>query len=173
MVVVEALDSILPIIEEKLRDSALKYLRKKKIKVLLGKRILSAEEGRIVLDDDTVIKADTFVWTCGIHGSEFTSQIDITKGKEAFGKCSIASSSGIHGMSGSRFHVDEVRVAAKRGRILVNQFMQTSDYPDIYAVGDNMWFVEEGNALPQIVETALQTGESAAENINCRNNRKE
>ena len=164
-IVVEALDSILPIIEENLRKKALKYLDKKGVEVLLGKRILSAEEGKIILDDNSEIKADTFIWTCGIHGSEFTSQIDITKGKEAFGKCSIASASGIHGMSGSRFHVDEVRVVAKRGRILVNEYMQTADHSDIYAVGDNMWFVEEGNALPQIVETALQTGETAAKNI--------
>ena len=165
LIVIEALDSILPIIEERLRAKALKYMTKKGIKVLLGKRILESADGKVVLDDGTVINAGTFVWTCGIHGSEFTSRIDIAKGSEAFGKCSIASASGIHGMSGSRFEVDEVRVVAKRGRILVNKYMQTPDHSDIYAVGDNMWFIEEEKPLPQIVETALQTGKTAAENI--------
>ncbi len=165
LIVIEALDSILPIIEENLREKALKYMTKKGIRVFLGKRILESSDGKVILDDATEINAGTFVWTCGIHGSEFTSQIDIAKGSEAFGKCSIASASGIHGMSGSRFEVDEVRVVAKRGRILVNKYMQTPDHPDIYAVGDNMWFIEEEKPLPQIVETALQTGKTAAENI--------
>ena len=165
LIVIEALDSILPIIEENLRAKAFKYMRKKGIQVFLGKRILEVSDGSVVLDDGTEIDAGTFVWTCGIHGSEFTSRIDIEKGSEAFGKCSIASASGIHGMSGSRFEVDEIRVVAKRGRILVNKFMQTPDHPDIYAVGDNMWFIEDEKPLPQIVETALQTGKTAAENI--------
>ena len=68
-------------------------------------------------------------------------------------------------MSGCRFEEDETYIVGKRGRILVNNLMQTADYHDIYAVGDNLWFVEEGKVLPQIVETALQTGECAAENI--------
>jgi NADH dehydrogenase len=35
----------------------------------------------------------------------------------------------------------------------------------VFPVGDNLWFVEDGKPLPQIVETALQTGETAAHNI--------
>ena len=165
MVVVEALDSVLPIIEEPLRKKVVKYLRKKGTEIILGARIIGAVEGKVLLAEGGEIKTDTFIWTCGIHGSEFTSKIDLTKGHTARGECSMASSEGIHGMCGCRFEDDERYVVGKRGRILVNDFMQTVDYDDVYAVGDNLWFVENEKVLPQIVETALQTGATAAENI--------
>ncbi|MDC7225165.1 MAG: NAD(P)/FAD-dependent oxidoreductase [Spirochaetales bacterium] len=165
MVVVEALDSVLPIIEEPLRKKAVKYLKKKGAEIILNARITGAAEGKILLADGSEIKTDTFIWTCGIHGSEFTSKINLTKGHTARGECSIASAEGIHGMCGCRFDEDERYVVGKRGRILVNEYMQTDDYENVYAVGDNLWFVEKEKVLPQIVETALQTGETAAENI--------
>lgn len=165
MMVVEALDTVLPIIEEKLRKKTVKYMEKKGTEIILGARITGAAEGKVLLADGTEILTDTFVWTCGIHGSEFTSRIDLTKGHTARGECSVASAEGIHGMSGCRFEDDERYVVGKRGRILVNEFMQTVDYDNVYAVGDNLWFLENEKVLPQIVETAMQTGETAARNI--------
>ena len=43
--------------------------------------------------------------------------------------------------------------------------MQSVDRSDVYVVGDIQWYVEEEHVLPQVVETALQTGEAAAKNI--------
>ena len=165
IIVVEAMDRVLPIIEEPLRKKAEKYMRKHGIEIMLKSPIVAAEENLVILQNGESIKTETFVWTCGIHGSEFTSRIPLEKGHTARGECSIASEEGIHGMSGCHFEEDETYIVGKRGRILVNDLMQTADYHDIYAVGDNLWFVEEGKVLPQIVETALQTGECAAENI--------
>jgi len=165
MMVVEALDTVLPIIEENLRKKAVRYLEKKGTEIILNARITGAAEGKVLLADGSEIATDTFIWTCGIHGSEFTSRIDLTKGHTARGECSFASVDGIHGMSGCRFDDDERYVVGKRGRILVNEFMQTDDYDNVYAVGDNLWFLENKKVLPQIVETALQTGDVAARNI--------
>jgi len=54
----------------------------------------------------------------------------------------------------------------KKDRIVVNKHLQTLEYPYVYAIGDNMEFTEEdGEVLPALVETALQSGECAAENI--------
>ncbi len=53
----------------------------------------------------------------------------------------------------------------KRGRLLVNDYMQSPDYPNVYVVGDVAWYVEGKRVLPQIVETAVQTGATAAHNI--------
>ena len=116
---------------------------------------MGAEEGKVFLADDTVIDTDTFVWTCGIHGSEFTARIDLEKGQEARGKCSYASADGIHGMCGCRFEEDETYIVGKRGRILVDEYMQTPKYHNVFAVGDNLWFVENEKVLPQIVETVI------------------
>lgn len=54
----------------------------------------------------------------------------------------------------------------KRGRIEVNSYLQTIEYPEVYAIGDNAhtpW--QDEKALPALVEAALQTGETAAHNI--------
>jgi len=54
----------------------------------------------------------------------------------------------------------------KKDRIVVNKHLQTVEYPYVYAIGDCMEFVEEnGEALPALVETAMQSGECAAKNI--------
>ncbi len=165
IVIAEAMDRILPIIEEPLRKKTEKYLRKKGVEIRLNSPIVAAEENLVIFKDGGSLSTETFVWTCGIHGSEFTSRTTLEKGHTARGECSYASSEGIHGMCGCRFEEDETYIVGKRGRILVDEFMQTAEDPAIYAVGDNMWFVEEGKVLPQIVETAMQTGETAAENI--------
>ncbi len=165
MIVVEAMDTVLPIIEENLRKKSVKYLNKKGCKVILGARITGAAEGKVMLADGSEIETDTLVWTCGIHGSEFTSRINLTKGHTSRGQCSFASADGIHGMLGCRFDENERYVVGQRGRILVDDYMRSVDHNEVYAVGDNMWFLENEKVLPQIVETAIQTGEVAAKNI--------
>lgn len=54
----------------------------------------------------------------------------------------------------------------KNGRIKVNEYLQTLDYPEVYAIGDNAatpW--HDKKILPALVEAALQTGKTAAINI--------
>ncbi|KPU42309.1 NADH dehydrogenase-like protein YjlD [Oxobacter pfennigii] len=53
-----------------------------------------------------------------------------------------------------------------RNRLNANEYMQSLEKPNVYLVGDCAW-VEEGQAksLPQIVEAAVQTAETAAHNI--------
>lgn len=61
---------------------------------------------------------------------------------------------------------------AKRGRIEVNEYMQTSE-PGIYAIGDNACFVDkDGNPMPALVESAMQSAQTAAYNIAAEINNK-
>ncbi len=51
-------------------------------------------------------------------------------------------------------------------RVEVNKYLQTLDYSEIYAIGDNAAAPgDDGKVLPALVEAALQTGECAAENV--------
>lgn len=52
-----------------------------------------------------------------------------------------------------------------RNRIQVNEFMQSMEYTNVYAIGDNAYYEVNGKPFPQVVEAALQTGECAAANI--------
>ncbi len=55
----------------------------------------------------------------------------------------------------------------RRGRVEVNEYMQTVEHSNIYAVGDNCYFeAEEGKGpMPALVESALQSGQCAAHNV--------
>ncbi len=165
VIIVEALDTILPILPPKMQNKAERYLRKKGAEIMTEAPVIGADENTVYLSDERSLDTDTFIWTCGIHGSEFTARIPLTKGQTAKGECSYASAEGIHGMSGCHLEEDERYIVGERGRILVDEEMKSVDYSNVYLVGDIIWHLENEKVVPQIVETALQTGEVAAENI--------
>ena len=165
VIVVEMKDTILPNLPGKPQVKASKYLRKIGCEVMLNTTIVGADEGVVRLEGDRELPTDTFVWTAGIQGSEFTAKIALTKGMCSRDECSVASVEGIHGMAGCHFDEEERYVVGQRGRVLVNQQMQSVDYRNVYLVGDMIWFLEGDKVVPQIVETALQTAETAAENV--------
>lgn len=71
------------------------------------------------------------------------------------------------GVQGCGF-AEEVGLEIDRSkRIKSNENLQAINHKDVYLVGDNVYFIEEGEdrPLPQIVETALQTAETAVNNI--------
>ena len=78
--------------------------------------------------------------------------------------CRFSATQSTCGVKNCTFSPDQY-VVGKRGRLLVNEYMQSVDYSNVYAVGDVSWYLEGGKVLPQIVETAVQTGETAAHNI--------
>ena len=163
--IVEALDTILPILPAKMQKKAERYLKKKGVEIMTEAPVIGADATSVYLSDERSIDTDTFIWTCGIHGSEFSARIPLTKGQSAKGECSYASAEGIHGMSGCRLDEDERYIVGERGRILVDEEMKSVDHSNVYLVGDIIWYLHDEKVVPQIVETALQTGEVAAENI--------
>ncbi len=69
------------------------------------------------------------------------------------------------GVQGADFAAKLGLTMGKRNRVQVNEYMQSMDYPNVYLVGDNAYFEEDGKPVPQIVETAMQTADTAAHNI--------
>jgi len=81
VVCVEALPSILPILEEPLRAKAEGYLKKAGCEIMLGSAIIGAEPGKVLLKDGGVLETDTFIWTCGVKGSSFAGSLEVPMGK--------------------------------------------------------------------------------------------
>jgi NADH dehydrogenase len=125
--------SILPIFNERLVKKSEKYLKRKKIRVIVNAPIIKAEDDLVKLKDGTSIGTRTLIWTCGVQGSSFAASLGLTQGK--------------------------------RNRVQTNEFMQSVDYENVYIVGDNAYYEEDGKPIPQIVEAALQTAETAVYNI--------
>lgn len=164
IVVVEALDAVLPTMPPRLQQRAARYLKRTGVEVMLQSPIVGAGQDMVLLKGDKAIAAKTFVWTCGIQGCEFAANLRLVKGKCSNRLCKFATTQGTCGLKECQFGQDRY-VDGKRGRLLVNERMQTPDYPEVYVVGDVSWYLEGKKVLPQIVETAVQTGATAAHNI--------
>ena len=64
--------------------------------------------------------------------------------------------------------VDQAQVEkAGRGRIVTNGHLQAKDYQDVYVVGDNIFYIPEGEErpVPQMVENAEHSAPVVAHNI--------
>lgn len=138
--VIEALGKILNMLDEKGAAKAEKYLAKKGVQVLKNSPIVELTPDMVKIKDREPIPTNTLIWTAGIQANEDSCE---------YGLC-----------------------LGKAGRIEVNKFLQPIDIDngqpksDAFVVGDISWFEESpGKGNPQIVENAMQTGQTAAKNI--------
>jgi NADH:ubiquinone reductase (H+-translocating) len=81
VVVIEALPSILPMLEEPLRVKAEKYLQKQGCELMIGTPIVGAEPGKVLVKDGAPVETATFIWTCGVKGTEFAASLGLPMGK--------------------------------------------------------------------------------------------
>ncbi|HUZ17495.1 MAG TPA: NAD(P)/FAD-dependent oxidoreductase [Spirochaetia bacterium] len=170
VVVVEALSKICTILPDKLQAKTQRYMERHGTEFMLNSPISRVEPGRLVVNEKsgnpTVIETETFIWTCGIQGCEFAGNLSLTKGRCSNKLCKWATTQGTCMRKECEFAGPAHQyVDGKRGRLLVNDFLQSVDYENVYIVGDVAWYVEDKKVIPQIVETAVQTGECAAHNI--------
>lgn len=133
LVLVEALDKILPILNDNLIAKSERYLTKHGVEVLKSSPITNVDKNFINLKNGSQIETNTLIWTCGVQASKFAANLGLK--------------------------------TSRAGRIQTNEYMQSVDYKNVYVVGDNSYLEEDGKGLPQIVETALQTAETAVHNI--------
>jgi len=153
IVLVEAMTEILPILPKKLRERTMGFLAKKGAVVRLNTPITEVRPDGIAVKDGAPLKTHTVIWTCGVRGCEFASNLDFTGGKDHSGAVSSDVDPNL------KFNI------LKKGRLRANPFMQSVEFENVYLVGDVLWFSEKNRALPQVVETALQSAECAAHNI--------
>lgn len=133
--IVEGLPGLLPILSDKLSKKAERRLNKMGVDVITDAFIGKVGKDHIETADGNAIPTNTLIWTCGVQGNTFAKETDLS--------------------------ID------RSNRIKTNDYMQSVDYENVYLVGDNAYYVEEDEekAIPQIVETALQTAETVVENI--------
>jgi len=133
--IVEGQSKLLPILNDKLSLKTHKRLEKMGVKIFTNSFINKVDNNYIELSDGSTINTNTLIWTAGVQGSCFAEEIGL--------------------------EVDRSK------RIRANEHLQALNHEDVYLIGDNVYFVEEGEdvPLPQIVETALQTAETAVTNV--------
>lgn len=69
LLVVEAMGTILNMLDRQQADKAEKYMIRKGVEVLKNSPIVEVTEDKIVLKDGTEIETNTLIWTCGIQAN--------------------------------------------------------------------------------------------------------
>ncbi len=137
---VDGLSRPVPILPEKLSNKVDKRLRKMGVDVVMSASVVGVGENFIKLKKDDVVTehvAGTVIWTAGIESSDITSEI------------AARSTSG------------------GRGRLTVNEYLESVDYKNVYVIGDNMLYTAPGEErpVPQMVENAEHSAATVAKNI--------
>lgn len=91
-------------------------------------------------------------------------KVVLNKGETVINTRTVIWAAGIEGSD----IVDQAQVEkAGRGRIVTNGHLQAKDYQDVYVVGDNIFYIPEGEErpVPQMVENAEHSAPVVAHNI--------
>ena len=78
VVLVEATDTLLSSMPEKLRRYTLAKLRSMSVEVLLNARVVDAGPDRVVMHDGAVIPAHTLFWSAGVKAAPLAAMLDVT-----------------------------------------------------------------------------------------------
>ncbi len=140
MINVDMLPRVVPILPEKLSNKVEKRLNKMGVIVKLNTGVIEIGPDYIELkvgEETTRHEAGTVVWAAGIQSADIAYEA----GKEL-------------PMIG-------------RGRLKTDSFLRAEGKEDVYIVGDNMFYIPEGEEapVPQMVENCEHSASTAAHNI--------
>ncbi len=139
---VDILPRVVPILPEKLSDKITRRLHKMGVSILLNTGVVSIGEDYIEMKIGDSLRRDstrTVIWVAGIESAEITTQAAKTL------------------------------PSAKRGRILSDAYLRSTENDSVYIVGDNLYYTPPGSkdVVPQMVENCEQSADVAAHNIVC------
>lgn len=139
---VDILSRTVPILPEKLSNKVEKRLKKMGVTAMLNTSVSGIGADFIdvkVGDKPTRYITGTVIWTAGIESSNITNEAAKTL------------------------------ESANRGRIKLDPYLRSLDNDHVYVVGDNMFYIPEGEErpVPQMVENCEHSAATAAQNIGC------
>ncbi len=140
LVNIDGLSRPIPNLPEKLSGKVTRRLEKMGVQLILNSFVTKVGEGFIEYKkDDQVCHADTatVIWAAGIQCADITGQ------------------------AGASLEVQ------RGGRIQVDGYLRSTKHPEVYVIGDNMYYIAEGDKapVPQMVENCEQSADTAAHNI--------
>lgn len=82
IVLIEAQETVLSILDQKLIDKSVKYMTQKLgIAIRTSTRVTKVEKDKIIVNDKEVIPTATFIWTGGVKANENLLNQDLKKGR--------------------------------------------------------------------------------------------
>ncbi len=144
IVLVEALDRVLPPYPPDRSASARRQLEKLGVEVRTSTRVIAMDEHTVTVqtaDGEEVIRARTRLWAAGVQASTFVKTVAAATGAGT----------------------------DRAGRILVNPDLTVPGHPEILVLGDaavQPW--KEDRPVPGVAQGAIQAGKHAARTIRAR-----
>ena len=77
VLLLEAIDTVMPAYPDELRKATVKLLEDKKVEILLNTRLTDYNGRRITLADGRQIDAFTLIWTAGVRAAEITDRLGV------------------------------------------------------------------------------------------------
>lgn len=138
LMVVDLLPRVLPNFDDKLIEKTEKRLKKLGVEILTHSTITEVRKEAICIEGKDCIPTYTTIWAAGVEGSDLMTKID--------------------GESVSK---------APRHRLYTDEFLRTKDHKNVYVVGDNIFYIVEGEErpVPQMVENAEHSSATVAHNL--------
>jgi len=138
----DGLSRTVPNLDEDLSRKVERRLNKMGVELLLNNFVQEVGPGYVITksgEEVTKHITGTIIWAAGVEGADITNSV--TKDIEGGG----------------------------RGRVKVDKYLRSVDNENVYVVGDNIFFICEGEErpVPQVVENAEQSSHTAAHNLAC------
>lgn len=143
IVLLEAVDSILPTYPATLSEKAWRSLQQLGVSVRTGTLLVGMDDHGVQLRDlasgeEEMLPTRTVLWAAGVKASPLGQILSERTGVET----------------------DRI------GRVVVEPDLRVPGYPDIFVIGDMAHFPgEDGQPLPGVAQVAMQQGEYAADRI--------
>lgn len=139
---VDGLSRPIPTMTEKLSEKVARRLEKMGVKLVLNAFVTEIGEDFIKLKENGKVShnlAGTVVWAAGIESTEIVQKT-----------------------------ADNLEIT-RGGRVQVDSYLRSTKDKNVYVIGDNMYYVAEGEErpVPQMVENCEQSSHTAAHNIIC------
>ena len=133
VLLLEAMDRVLPTFPKKLSGKALRSLNKLGVGVRLNSLVKDVSADHVLVEQNgqtTRIDTDTVLWAAGVKASSLSEVLQ-----------------------------ERTEVALDRGgRVEVAEDLSVPGYPNLYVIGDMAHFEQDGSLLPGVAQVAIQGG---------------
>jgi NADH dehydrogenase len=143
IILIEALDRVLPAYERRLSEKATASLVKLGVEVRTSTVVDAIEAGRVTVRSHRgleVIEAETALWAAGVRASGLSG--------------ALAQAAGIE--------------QDRQGRVTVGPDLSLAGHPEVFVVGDLAHVEESGTLLPAVAPVAIQEGGYVAKAIQAK-----
>ncbi len=139
---VDILDRVVPMLPEKLSVKVERQLQRMGVSVEMNTSVVNIGSDFIETERNGERRRQsvgTVIWAAGTESADITKKAAETLSNEG------------------------------RGRIRTNAYLQSADNPDVFVIGDNVFYIPEGQErpVPQMVENCEQSSDVCANNIYC------